>query len=170
MPENKRIVPALVALGALARLIPHPWNFTPMMAIGLYAGARSPKLRTGIFITLLALLLSDAMMGFYGGMWYVYAASLVPVLLGRLAGKWGGSAPIVAGAMVSSLSFFLITNFMFWATGHLYPRDAAGLGACFVAAIPFFRNQLAGDAFYCAALFGSHALVSRLAQPQLRTA
>lgn len=105
MNEDRRIVLALVAIGALARLIPHPWNFTPMMAIGFYAGTRSSKLRTGIYLTLLALLLSDAVLGFYGGMWYVLAASLVPVLLGRLAARWGGSGAIIAGALLSSLSF-----------------------------------------------------------------
>ena len=46
-------VAVLVALGVCGRLVPHPSNFTPMMAIGLYAGAKSAKLRTGIFATLL---------------------------------------------------------------------------------------------------------------------
>ena len=80
-------------------------SVTPMMAIGFYAGTRSSKLRTGIYVALLALLLSDAVLGFYGGMWYVFAASLVPVLLGRLAARWGGSGATIAGALLSSLSF-----------------------------------------------------------------
>jgi len=105
MNEDRRIVPALVAIGALALLIPHLWNFTPMMAIGLYAGTRSSKLRTGISVTLLAFLLSDAVLRFYGEMWYVHAASLVPVLLGRLAARWGESDAIIAGALLSRLSF-----------------------------------------------------------------
>ena len=170
MQENKNVVPALVGLGALARLIPHPWNFTPMMAIGLYAGTRSAKLRTGVLVTLLALFLSDAVMGFYRGMWYVYAASLVPVLVGRFVGRRDGIGAIVAGGLVSSLSFFFITNFMVWATGHVYPHSVAGLGASFVAGIPFYQNQLLGDGFYGVVLFGSHALISRFVLPQPRTA
>jgi hypothetical protein len=40
-------IPALlIVLGACARLVPHPWNFTPIMAIALYAGARSTKFWT----------------------------------------------------------------------------------------------------------------------------
>ena len=170
MRENKNIVPALVGLGAIARLIPHPWNFTPMVAIGLYAGARTEKLRTGVLVTLLALILSDAVMGFYTGMWYVYAASLIPVLLGRLLAKRGGMGAIVCAGLISSVLFFLITNFMVWATGHMYPHTGAGLAACFAAGIPFYRNQLFGECFYTAALFGSDALIRRIVQPQLRAA
>lgn len=170
MDENKKIVPVLVALGALARLIPHPWNFTPIMAIGLYAGARSAKLSIGVLVTLLALFLSDALMGFYGGMWYVYAAWLIPVLVGRLVRKREGAGAIAAGGALAGLSFFSITNFMVWATGHLYPHSAAGLSACFAAAIPFYRNQLLGDAFYTVALFGGHAAIVRLLLPHRQPA
>ena len=165
MDTDKKIGAAMVGLGACARLLPHPWNFTPMMAIGLYAGAKSKKLTTGVSITLLALVLSDALMGFYRGMWYVYAASLVPVLIGYLIRDRERVGVIAAGALASSLSFFLITNFMVWATGHMYPHTGAGLVASFAAGIPFYQNQLAGDAFYTLALFGGHALLSRLTRP-----
>lgn len=169
MAENKSVVPVLVGLGALARLIPHPWNFTPMMALGLYAGAKSTRFRTGVFVTMLALLLSDAVMGFYRGMWYVYAASLVPVLLGRFISRQDRWSAVVPAALLSSLSFFMITNFMVWATGHLYPHTASGLSACFVAGLPFYRNQMLGDAFYTVALFGGHAVISRYVRPLPRT-
>ncbi len=171
MNTDKKIGAAMVTLGACARLLPHPWNFTPMMAIGLYAGAKSKKLPTGVLITLLALVLSDALMGFYRGMWYVYAASLVPVLIGYFIRNKSGVGTLAAGALASSLSFFFITNFMVWATGHMYPHTGAGLAACLAAGIPFYQNQFAGDAFYTVALFGGHALLSRFAQrPALQVA
>jgi hypothetical protein len=163
--ENRKVVPLLAGLGALARLIPHPWNFTPMMALALYAGAKAAKLRTGVLITLLALLLSDAVMGFYRGMWYVYAASLIPLLLGRFIRRHDRWTAILPAALLSSLSFFAITNFMVWATGHLYPHTASGLSLCFAAGLPFYRNQLLGDALYTAALFGGHYVISRYARP-----
>jgi hypothetical protein len=165
MDSEKKIGAAMVGLGACARLLPHPWNFTPMMAIGLYAGAKSKRLPTGVLLTLLALVLSDAVMGFYRGMWYVYAASLVPVLIGYLIRDRERVGVIAAGALASSLSFFLITNFMVWATGHMYPHTSVGLATCLAAGIPFYQNQFAGDAFYTLALFGGHALLSRLTHP-----
>ena len=170
MEVNKKVVAAMIGLGAIARLLPHPWNFTPMMAIGLYAGAKSTKMRTGMLATLGALLISDAVMGFYRGMWYVYAASLIPVVIGWYIRRKDGAGTIVAGGLCASLSFFLTTNFMVWATGTLYPHTVAGLAACLAAGIPFYQNQLAGDAFYTAALFGGHAVLSRLMQPVMRAA
>jgi hypothetical protein len=64
-----------------------------------------------------------------------------------------------------------MTNFGVWALGELYPRTAPGLVACYTAALPFFRNMLLADAFYCAVLFGGLALAEkrfpRLREPQL---
>lgn len=170
MDVNRKTTAAMVALGACARILPHPWNFTPLVAIGLYAGAKSAKTRTGILATLGALLVSDIVLGFYGGMWWVYGASLVPVLLGRLVRRREGVGTIAAGGLAASLSFFAITNFMVWATGHTYPHTLAGLATCFAAGVPFYRNQFLGDVLYVAALFGGHAAIQRLARPALRTA
>ena len=72
--------------------------------------------------------------------------------------------------MCSSISFFVTTNFMVWATGHLYPHTTAGLAECFAASLPFYRNQVLGDAFYTVALFGGGWLIERLKQPSTRTA
>jgi hypothetical protein len=142
-----------------AYIVPHPWNFTPMMAIGLYAGARSTKLWAGMILTVAALLSSDAILGFCAGMWYVYAASLVPVLLGRLARRRGtGVGFIATSGLVSSVSFFIITNAAVWATSHLYVHTWGGLATCFVAALPFYRNEIVGDAFYTFVFFGAEAV------------
>ncbi|MGI8741796.1 MAG: DUF6580 family putative transport protein [Bryobacteraceae bacterium] len=167
---NNKIAAAMVALGACARLIPHPWNFTPMIAIGLYAGAKSVKIRAGILITILALLLSDAVIGFYRGMWYVYAASLLAVMAGRLIRNREGIGAVSIAAFTAGLLFFLTTNFVVWAGGPRYPHTAAGLAACYVAAVPFYQNQVLGDVFYTLALFGGHALISRMAQREPRVA
>src|ERR1700733_1949376 len=164
MENGKRLWIALVVLCAAARLLPHPWNFTPLMAIGLFSGYQASKAATGILVTLSALALSDAVLGFHSGFWFVYAAALVAVLFGRIARNRGAGA-IAAGALGSSLSFFLITNFMVWATSGMYPRTAAGLATCFTAAIPFFQNQFAGDAVYTLALFGGYALLKRSFHP-----
>ena len=104
------------------------------------------------------------MLGFDRGSWFVYGAALAAVLFGRITRNHGVGA-IVAGALGSSLSFFLITNFMVWATGRIYPSTLAGLAACFTAAIPFYQNQFAGDAVYTLALFGGYALLKRSFHP-----
>jgi len=169
MEMSKKIAAGMIGLGACARLLPHPWNFTPIMAIGLFAGAKAGKLRTGVLATILALLLSDAVLGFYRGMWWVYAASLLPVLIGKFLRPRESTGAIAAAALLSSILFFLTTNFTVWATGTLYPHTVAGLAACYTAGIPFFQNQILGDAFYTFALFGGHAFLSRTAL-RMRTA
>jgi hypothetical protein len=165
MGIQKRLWIGMVFLGACARLLPHPWNFTPMMAIGLFAGYQARKASTGVLVTLLALVLSDAVMGFYPGFWYIYAAALIPVLLGWVIRNRSDAGAIAAAALASSLSFFLITNFMFWATSLWYPHTAAGLSACFLAGIPFYENQVLGDALYTVAIFGGYAALNRYCQP-----
>jgi hypothetical protein len=165
MEFSKRLWIGMVVLGACARLLPHPWNFTPLIAIGLFAGSQARFAATGVLATLSALALSDAVMGFYSGFWYVYGAMLIPVLLGRLIRNRDGVLAIVAAALGSSVSFFLITNFMVWATYSLYPHTIAGLATCFAAGIPFYQNQLLGDAFYTAALFGGYAVLTRMLRP-----
>jgi hypothetical protein len=170
MEVPKRLWIGMVVLGACARLAPHPWNFTPMMAIGLFAGSQARKASTGVMTTLFALVLSDAVLGFYPGFWYVYAAALVPVLLGRLLHNRAGARVIAAAALASSLSFFLITNFMVWATGGLYLHTTGGLFACYLAGVPFYRNQMLGDAVYTFAIFGGYSVLSRLYQPARQAA
>lgn len=166
MEFPKRLWIGMVILGACARLLPHPWNFTPIIAIGLFAGSQARNSSIGVLTTVSALALSDAVLGFYSGFWYVYGAALIPVLLGRLIRDNRSHAGVIAAAALgSSISFFLITNFMVWATGRMYPHTVAGLAACFVAGIPFYRNQLLGDAFYTVALFGGYAALSRLLRP-----
>lgn len=170
MTNNNKVAAVMTAGAAAARLLPHPWNFTPMMAMALYAGAKFSKTRTAILATLGALLLSDVFLGFYGGMWHVYLAALIPVLLGRWAGRRHSWTAIAAAAAVSSVSFYLLTNLMVWATGTMYPHTSSGLMSSYVAGLPFFRNQILGDAFYTVALFGIHALVERMSTPEPQAA
>lgn len=165
MGNGRHLWIAMVVLAAGARLLPHPWNFTPLMAIGLFAGHKALKASTGVAATLAALVLSDAVLGFDSSFWYVYAAALVPVALGRWTRGVNHASALVGAALGSSLSFFLITNFMVWELGKLYPHTLAGLAASYVAGIPFYQNQLLGDAFYAVALFGGYRLLQEWLQP-----
>ena len=72
-----------------------------------------------------------------------------------------------AAAIASSVLFYTVTNFGMWLFSGFYPRTLAGLEACYVAAIPFFQNTVAGDLVYTALLFGGFALLLD-AMPRLR--
>jgi hypothetical protein len=166
------IVFVLIVLAAASRLLPHPPNFAPVADIGLYAGAYTGR-RAGWVVPFAALLLSDLVLGFYHPVSmvanYLAFASCLALGAGWLAK--GRSLPRVAGAVLaSSVTFFAISNFGMWASGY-YPRTWVGLIECYTAALPFFRNTLASDVLYSAALFGGHALLARyLARPSVATA
>jgi hypothetical protein len=169
---NKRIliIVAIVSVAAIMRLLPHAPNFSPIAAMALFGGAYITNRYLAIIVPLLAMLLSDALMGFNG--WYfteqvitVYGAFALIALLG-LTLQTNKSAIRVAGASISaSVIFFVITNFAVWMGGFfhapaLYPMNGQGLAQCFAAGLPFFQNSLMGDLFYNSLLFGGFYLAS----------
>ena len=160
------ILSAIVAAAAL-RLVPHPPNFAPIAAMALFSGAQLGRHPLAFAAPLGAMLLSDAVLGFHSGMLFVYASMAMIVLLGSIALSRLSILRLAGTAMAGSVLFFLVTNFGTWLLSGMYPLGIAGLIACYVAAIPFFQNTLAGDLFYSGLLFGGFALLERLV-PTLR--
>ena len=74
---------------------------------------------------------------------------------------------VVAGAAGSATSFFLLSNFVVW-MGKMYPHTAAGLGACYVAALPFYRNDLVSTGIVAGVLFGLPVLAARMVHGSAR--
>ncbi len=157
----------MIALAALSRILPHPSNFAPITGIALLAGTYFSDKRLAFLVPLLAMLLSDWMIGFHGLVPLTYASFALIVLLGfRLREKFSVSR-LAGTTLASSLLYFVITNLGVWAFESLYPKTLAGLVTCFIAALPFLNNTLAGDAFYTVILFGGFSLATRMV-PALR--
>jgi hypothetical protein len=152
---------ALIAAGAVLRIVPHPWNFAPIGALALFGGAVLPG-SLGLAVPLAALAVSDAVLGFYPGMVWVYGSYVLIALLGRRLGDRRSTARVIAFSVAASVVFYLVTNFGEW-LGPLYPHTLAGLAASYVAAIPFFRSTVLSDAVYSLALFGVYAYAARAA-------
>lgn len=149
---------ALIAAAALLRLAPHPPNFQPIDAIALFGGAILPG-PWAFVVPLAAVAASDAVLGFYGpAMASVYVSYIAIVLIGRLALRHRSVLSVAGAAFTSAVVFYLITNFGEW-LGPLYPHTLAGLGASYIAGIPFFRNTLLSDLVYSFALFGIYDAV-----------
>lgn len=153
---NKRFaaLALLVLVAALSRLLPHPWNWTAIGAAALLGGARFEKTWEAVLVPLAALLVTDLILGFHGTMAAVYGAFALTAVGARFFRDSIHGWKIGLAAFLASLAFFLITNFAVWASGGWYPMNAQGLIACFVAGLPFWGSQLAGDLFYSAVLFG----------------
>ncbi len=175
---------ALVVLAIFCRLaspILHTWNFVPMGAVALYAGARLPR-RWAWLVPVAALVLSDIVLD-YGrsrplfelSRWTVYVTIAATSLLGPLAklpkiGRW--LLPFLA--LGGSTVFFLTTNLATWAEGRLYPLTWPGLVECYTLALPFFGKTILADLLGTGLLFSLgpvfERLAGRLLQPQLAAA
>jgi hypothetical protein len=167
--NHTRIVALLSAIAGAAafRLVPHPPNFTPIGAMALFSGAYLGRRGLALLAPLAAMTLSDAVIGFYSGFWMTYLAVALIVVLGSLALSRVSVLRVGVAAIASSVLFFLVSNFGTWALSGMYPHTIAGLSACYVAAIPFFQNTVAGDLFYATLLFGGFKVAELLA-PSLR--
>jgi hypothetical protein len=151
----------LVALDVAARLLPHAPNFTPLAASALFAGVVVRSRLLALAVPVAAMLFSDLLIGAYDWrvMGVVYAALALPGLLGILARRRRSVTVIAPIVLSASAIFFVTTNFAVWAFSGIYADDLAGLAHCYVAALPFFQNTLAGDAVWTAVLFGGWYLV-----------
>ena len=174
MKQRSTLLIALVTLGALTRLIPHEANVTSLGAVALFAAFTLRRTWLAYLAPVAALLLSDIGLSLtdenYSFGWinlFVLSAFCMTVFGGRYLGK-ATPARIGGAVIASSLVFFLITNFGAWLTGlGGHPMTFTGLGATYIAGIPFFWKTLAGTAFYSGALFGALKLAES-AIPGLR--
>ena len=163
------IASSFVAVAALSRLFPHPPNFTPVGAIALFGGAVFTARVAGYLVPLVAMLLADGLLELRDGSgWHVlapivYGCFVATTWLGRRLGARAGTGAIAATSLGAVTMFFLVTNFAVWLQGDLYPRDGAGLLACFIGAVPFLGWSLLAQGVFGLLLFGGHrALVQRL--------
>ena len=168
--NNNRLLALLSAIlvAAALRLVPHPPNFTPIGAMALFSGAYLGRRALAFAAPLGALLLSDAVLGFYSGMQFQYLSVALIVLMSLLVLSKVTVLRLGAAALASSVLFFAVSNFGVWLVSGMYPHTLVGFGACYVAAIPFFQNTIAGDLFYTALLFGGFRVAELLA-PRLRS-
>ena len=151
------MIALIVAVAAMSRLLPHPPNFAPIGALGLFGGACFATRKMAFAIPLLALFISDLVLGFHVLVPVVYGSFALNVLIGRYLRTRRRFVPVAFGVLAGAVQFFLVTNFACWVLW--YPHTWSGLTACYAAAVPFFRYTLLGDAFYGGVLFGGLALI-----------
>ncbi|HTR66617.1 MAG TPA: DUF6580 family putative transport protein [Terriglobales bacterium] len=157
-----------VIFAVAIRFIPHPWHFTPVAASLLFFGARGSRRMIWLPLVLMAgsdLALNRFVYAYPFGwdqlvIWAWYAAIL---WLGTGLREHVKPLPVIGAALGSSISFFLVSNFMVWAAGTMYPRTWAGLVTCFGMGVPFFRNTVESDLFFTAAMFATPVALHALA-------
>ena len=163
----------LIAIGAIYRLVPHPWNLVPMGALALYAGASLPR-RWAWAVPVAAMGLSDLMIDYAIGRpfsdpsrWLIYGSFALTTLMGPLANRPKAGPWLLPGlSLAASVLFFLASNFGAWLMlDTLYPRSMAGLLACYAAGIDGVDKTILADLAGTAVLFGLGAILERARRP-----
>ncbi|MDR2765643.1 MAG: hypothetical protein LBB90_11520 [Tannerella sp.] len=173
--ENKKvslrfgIICAVILLAAVSRLIPHPAGFVPIAGMALFGAAYYGKRYWAYFIPIAAMMLSDFVLntwvysahmdGHLFWFLYTYGALALIVLMGTFTLKRVRVLNVAGSAVGASVIFYLVTNFGTWISSGMYPHTLEGLETCYIAALPFFRNGLAGDLLYTGVLFGAFELL-----------
>jgi hypothetical protein len=161
----------LLLAAVVTRVVPHAgWmNFTAVGGALLYFGARrswremltplAVLMATDFFLTVFSYHYAFKWEA-YLPTWMWYAAAMV---LGRiLLSERTTGLRVVAAALLGPTSFFVISNFAVWVGNGMYERSLAGLIACYVAAIPFYRNDVASTSIVLGLAIGVPALLRRL--------
>ncbi|MBS1537560.1 MAG: GerAB/ArcD/ProY family transporter [Bacteroidetes bacterium] len=163
-------ISGMILLAALSRLLPHPPNFAPITAIALFGGAYFSDKRLAFLIPILAMLLSDLIIGFHTTMPFVYGCFALITLIGFRLKENKSAGRIALASVAGSTLFFVITNFAVWALSSSYPYSISGLIACYAAAVPFYDytpfssmllNTFMGDVFFSAVFFGAFAIAEQ---------
>lgn len=162
----------LLLLAIASRLIPHPANFAPMGAMALFGSAYFNRKYLALFLPIFATWISDLFINnviyaqyypkftwFYEGFYWQYGTYVLIGLLGLVIFKKVNFKRILAGGLVSTILFFMISNFGCWIGSTTYPQNFGGLMECYAMGIPFLKGTLLGDLFYCGVLFGSFEFI-----------
>jgi hypothetical protein len=159
---------ALVILATVMRVLPHPWNLTPIGAVSLFSGACFDRKRWAFTVPLAAMFVSDTLLEVFTGHGYhslmpvIYATFALIVVLGMiLRDRRDSPFAVASGSVASATIFYVVSNFAMWTISTLYPKTVAGLIACYIAAIPFYGTMLLGDLAYSALLFGTFVWAQR---------
>tara|TARA_Y100000590_G_scaffold292793_1_gene329661 strand:+ start:2031 stop:2567 length:537 start_codon:yes stop_codon:yes gene_type:complete len=159
---------SLIFILAFARLIPHPPNFTPIIAVAIMSGYFFKNIKFSFLVLLISMLLSDLFIGFYENIIFVYASLLLITFVFHKRSYKINFKNIFIFSFVGSLIFFIISNFGVWlldspgVNNIPYEKNLNGLIECYIFAIPFFGNTfLSTIIFACPAIFLDKSLSAR---------
>lgn len=167
LPLRYSVITVMILLAAFSRLLPHPPNFAPIGGMALFGAAYYTRKWWAYLIPIAAMWLSDLLLNnivyaeyfdrfvwFYSGALFTYGAFALIVLMATFTLRKVRVPQLLFSALGASVIFFIVSNFGVWFSTDMYPKTLAGLGACYLAGIPFFKNTVLGDLVYSAALFG----------------
>ena len=148
----------LTTLLILSRIIPHPPNFTPILAGIIFLPFIKRDIKFSVFVPLGAMLISDFIIGMHSIMLWTYGPIIILSLLSYFFTNAKASR-IASLAIASPAVFYLISNFGVWINSPMYSKDLSGLALCYINAIPFYANSATACILFCSAFFLIYSLL-----------
>lgn len=174
MDRNIFVVTLLIIVAAISRFIPHGYNFTPIAGMALLGGAYFNKKALAFAIPIAVLFVTDLILNntlyraffpseddfvlFSEFMIYTYLGTAAIALIGMGFLKKVTGPRILGSALLSTIVFFLLTNFGSWFGSPMYPQTFSGLLTSYIAGLPFMSGHLIGNIVFSFLLFGSYEL------------
>jgi hypothetical protein len=167
--QNIVFAASLIFIAAISRFMPHPPNFTPIMAMSIFGGALFSDKRLAFLIPLSTMFLTDALIGFHSTMIFVYLGFAIGVILGFSLKNKLKPVRLAVTSFAGSSVFFILTNFGSWLTSGIYPKTVDGLMQAYFFGLPFFRYtplemfglSVLGDLTYCFAFYAVTVLAEK---------
>ena len=172
MKKKLLLIILFIAVIFFGRVLPHPYNFTPLIAVTLLSSFAISNRMLALVVPLMGFWLSDLFMnnvvyaGYYSnftifnsGMIWTYGAILLVGLMGSSFINKISSGKVVLASLSGSTIFYIISNFGVWALSPMYAKSVTGLIQCYTLALPFYGTSLIGDLLYSSLLFGAYQLV-----------
>tara|TARA_B100000945_G_scaffold95899_1_gene74960 strand:+ start:1104 stop:1592 length:489 start_codon:yes stop_codon:yes gene_type:complete len=137
MIKELKIFLGIFVVLAASRFIPHPPNFTSLIALSFYVpvffGLRF------IPLVVLSFVITDIFIGYHNTLFFTWGSVIVVGLISKYL--FSSIIKRLSGAFLGAVLFFLITNFGVWTTG-MYDYSFQGLINSYIMGLPFFGYTL----------------------------
>ncbi len=165
------VVSGMILLAAISRFLPVAMpslsNFSPVGAMALFGGAYFTRKSWAFAVPLFALWVSNLVLNnvFYkqyyptfsfGFETTVFVSIAVMVAVGIVVLKKVNVTNVLLANLLGTLAFFIVSNFLVWNAGTMYPHTMEGLTACFTMALPFLKNSLLSNLLFSGVMFGMY--------------
>tara|TARA_S200000501_G_scaffold311401_1_gene301922 strand:- start:3264 stop:3752 length:489 start_codon:yes stop_codon:yes gene_type:complete len=128
---------------AASRFIPHPPNFTSLIALSFYIPALLGRKYLPALV--LSFAVTDIFIGFHSTILFTWGGV---IFIGLLSGYFKmNKFNRLLGALTGAFIFFILTNFGVWSQGS-YGYNLDGLIICYTMALPFFYTTIISTICY----------------------
>ena len=122
---------------AASRFIPHPPNFTSLLALSFYVPALLGKKYIPSLIISFAI--TDLLIGFHTLTLFTWGSVFLIGIISKYFVENFNKR--IVGSFFGAVIFFIITNFGVWSLGS-YGYTLNGLAVCYTLALPFFAYSI----------------------------